>query len=109
MAKDLTAALHALTVEAQGQTTRQDKALTAVKEATAIPERSGASGPVGSGTSGAIASPLTETAYADRKWYTKKNVLSSDGLFTMEVRCLEEIKFTDGARNEVLLKFKNSP
>ena len=46
MAKDLTAALHALTVEAQGQTTRQNKALPAVKEATEIPARTGASGPV---------------------------------------------------------------
>lgn len=53
MAKDLTAALHALTMDAQGQTTRRDKALPSVKESTAIPGRSGASGPVGGGGAGA--------------------------------------------------------
>jgi hypothetical protein len=71
MAKDLTAALHALTVEAQGQTTRQDKALPAVKEATAIPPRSGASGPVGTGAGG--------TGF---QLNGEKTVASTDGLLT---------------------------
>lgn len=71
MAKDLTAALHALTVEAQGQTTRQDKVLPAAKEAPAIPERSGSSGPVG-GASGGTGFALNG----------EKTVSSTDGLLT---------------------------
>mgnify|MGYP001614553151 CR=1 FL=1 len=46
MARDLTAALHALTIEAQGQTTRQDKALPEAPPATPIQARTGGSGPV---------------------------------------------------------------
>lgn len=46
MARDLTAALHALTMEAQGQTTRQDKALPEAQPATPIQARTGGSGPV---------------------------------------------------------------
>jgi len=57
MARDLTAALHALTLEAQGQTTRQDKALSATRPATGIPPRAGSSGPIseaGAGTGFAL-------------------------------------------------------
>lgn len=71
MAKDLTAALHALTMEAQGQTTRQDKALPAVKEATEIPVRTGASGPISAAGAG--------TGFALRG---EKTVASTDGLLT---------------------------
>lgn len=71
MAKDLTAALHALTVEAQGQTTRQNKVLPAVKEATEIPARTGASGP--------ISSPGAGTGFT---LGGDKTVTSTDGLLT---------------------------
>lgn len=72
MAKDLTAALHGLTMEAQGQTTRQDKALPAVKEAPPIPPRSGSSGPVGTGSGG--------TGFTLNG---EKTVASTDGLLTI--------------------------
>jgi hypothetical protein len=71
MAKDLTEALHAMTVEAQGQSTRVDKVLPAVKEATAIPTRSGSSGPVGAGSGG--------TGFVLNG---EKTVSSTDGLLT---------------------------
>lgn len=71
MAKDLTAALHALTEQAQGQTTRLDKALPAVKPAPGIPARTGASGPVGTGSGG--------TGFT---LGGEKTVTSTDGLLT---------------------------
>ena len=72
MAKDLTAALHALTVEAQGQTPRQSKVLRPATEATEIPARTGASGPV-------------RTAGGDGRSFSlggARTLESSDGLFS---------------------------
>lgn len=71
MAKDLTAALQALTEQAGGQTSRVDKALPAVKQATAIPSRSGASGPIVAAATGSSLTPGEE-----------QTITSSDGLFS---------------------------
>lgn len=102
MAKDLTAALHALTMEAQGLTSRVDKTLAAAGAATAIPERSGSAGPQ-SGNTG-IASPLTETAFADREFFATA-WKSSDGLFSLPA--IKKIKMTDAAGREVIFNFKS--
>jgi len=71
MAKDLTAALHALTEQANGQTTRVDKSLPAVKVAPPIPERVGSSGII-SGAGGGVGFALNG----------EKTVSSTDGLLT---------------------------
>lgn len=71
MAKDLTAALHALTEQASGQTTRRDKVLQEVKQATEIPPRIGSSGPVMTGGGG--------TGF---ELGGEKTVTSTDGLLT---------------------------
>jgi hypothetical protein len=72
MAKDLSAALQALTEQAQGQTSRVDKALPAGRDIPAIPARSGSSGPMS--TPGVAA-----TAFVLRG---EKTITSSDGIFT---------------------------
>ncbi len=110
MSKDLTAALDALTREAAGQTSRVDKSLPAAPVAPAIPARSGTGkpAPVASGT-GAIASPLTETAFADRTWWASRNKTSTDGLFTLAHTPLKSIKFADANTAEVVINFADPP
>ncbi|MCK9386123.1 MAG: hypothetical protein M0Q15_16050 [Nevskia sp.] len=56
--------------------------------------------------SGGIASPLTETLFADRSYYTEVVVASSDGIFTMRYKPIKDMKFKDGADNEVVFVFK---
>ncbi len=106
MAKDLTAALHALTEQANGHTTRVDKSLPAAKVAPLIPERVGTSGPITSGTGGGIASPLTETAFVDREFY-ESGWKTTDGLFTLPA--IKKLVMKDALKNEVVLNFKEPP
>lgn len=73
MAKDLTAALQALTEQAQGQTSRVNKTLPAAKDATAIPERTGSSGPIYSTAASGNTLELKD----------EKTIITSDGLFTI--------------------------
>ena len=94
MAKDLTEALRQLTEGGAGQTSRTDKTLPATRAAPAIPARTGSSGPK-AGAGGTIASPLTETAYANRSYHSPKTITSTDGLLTWEVEPIHHIYFTD--------------
>jgi hypothetical protein len=94
VAKDLTEAMRQLTEGGAGQTSRTNKTLPASNAAPAIPARSGSSGPKSS-SSGSIASPLTETAYADRTYHAAKTISSTDGLLTWEVEPINKVYFTD--------------
>ena len=110
MSKDLTAAWDALTREAAGQTSRVDKALPAAAAAQPIPARSGTGKPAAaSGNGSAIASPLTETAFADRTWWSSRNKTSTDGLFTLAHTPLKSIKFTGANSAEVVINFVDPP
>ncbi len=71
MAKDLTAALQALTEQAAGQTSRTDRSLPVARVPSEIPARSGASGPVVAPPSGSAMTPGAE-----------QTITSSDGLFS---------------------------
>lgn len=106
MAKDLTEALQALTERASGQTSRVDKALPARPNAPAIPARTGAAGPLATGSGAGIASPLTETAFADREFYAT-GWKTTDGLFTLPA--IKKIKFLDANSQEVVFDFKSPP
>ena len=108
MAKDLTAALEALSGGYSGS--RQDTRLPTPATLPDIPERTGIAAPqvVSTGTGG-IASPLVETAYADRLWFSERSVVSTDGLFTMRVRPINTIKFTDANSNAVKMQYKAAP
>lgn len=102
MAKDLTEALRSLT-EATSQTSRVDKALPERPNPPAIPVRTGSAGPVATPGAGGIASPLTETAFADREFYAT-GWKTTDGLFTLPA--IKKIKFLDANSQEVVLEFK---
>ena len=105
MAKDLTEALRSLTESGAGQTSRVDKALPSRPNPPAIPARTGAAGPVANPASG-IASPLTETAFADREFY-EGGWKTTDGLFTLPA--IKKLKFLDANNAEVVLDFKSPP
>lgn len=106
MAKDLTAALQAMTEQAQGQTSRQDKTLPAVKVATEIPSRTGASGPVTSAGSGSIASPLTEADFGSREFHSA-GWKTTDGLLTLPA--IKKMVLTDANGAEVIFNFAAPP
>lgn len=106
MAKDLTEALHQLTVAAAGQTSREDRTLPAGRVPPAIPERIGASGPITSASGGAIASPLVEQDYAERTFHGETNIMSTDGLIVLKIKPVKTIKFKDANLAPVTIEFK---
>lgn len=106
MTKDLTEALARLTDEAAGTTSRADKLLTAGRQAVAIPARVGQAFPrLGNEKSG-IASPLTETSYSARTYWTDKTITSTDGLITIAIAPIKQMTFTDANNQEVKFDFK---
>lgn len=105
MAKDLTAALARLTEEASGTTTLSAKVLQDAKTATEIPPRVGFARPKYS-TAGGIASPLTETAYADRTYWSDKTITSTDGLITIVIAPIKKMKFADANNQVVVFDYK---
>lgn len=52
-----------------------------------------------------IASPLSESAYADRVFYPTTTLLSSDGVFVFEIKRLQTLKMNDATGKEVVLEF----
>lgn len=93
-----------------GVTTLRQTRLPAAKPLSPIPARSGAAAQTRktSGTGG-IASPLTETSYADREFYAAKSVTSMDGVFALSVRRLKTLKMTDANGDAVEMRFKDAP
>lgn len=106
MAKDLTDALAALTEQAQGITSRRDKKLPADKNPDPIPSRTGTPKANSPSSSGAIASPLTETAYVDRQFYTTMSLPTTDGILWARVRPVKMIKFEDANESIVVMNYK---
>ena len=103
MAKDLTESLRALTGKDSGQTSRVDKALPARPNPPAIPERIGSAGPLAGAGNAGIASPLTETAFADREFYAT-GWKTTDSLFTLPM--IKTLKMRDANDQEVVFQFK---
>ena len=60
----------------------------------------------GATAGGGIASPLTETSYADRQYHDEVTWQTTDGLFVVVVKPIKKLKFTDanGAAVEMILK-----
>lgn len=105
MAKDLTAALAALSEQAAGSNTRSDKSLPGANPVTAIPARSGSAKPGGTGGTGSIASPLTEQAYSTRAFWAEKAITSTDGLFVIKVKPIKQMSFLDASLAPVVMNF----
>lgn len=84
------------------------RTLNTVPAAAPIPAKSGIGKPATGGT-GSIASPLTETAYADRQFHTNKTMTSSDGVFTLVWKPIKQMKFTDANNAEEIRNFADIP
>ena len=65
----------------------------------------GSSGKAGTG----ISSPLTETKYADREYYTTFTLTSTDGLFVMELKRIKKMKFHDADARFLEIDFADKP
>lgn len=103
--KDLTEALRKLTEQANGA----DGGPAPMPARGSAAASKSAALLAGGGSGGAsLSGVLTETAYADREWFAAKLKTSSDGLFTMSVRCLKKLKMLDAASNELVMNFKDS-
>jgi hypothetical protein len=96
---------------------KDDKAATKLPPADAvspIPSKEGFSPPKKRdlnnknlpASTGGIASPLTETAFADREYYADTTVLSSDGIFSFTVKRIKTITMKDKNSGSVKLVFK---
>lgn len=90
-------------------TTLKQNKLPPAKPVPAIPERTGSSAPIPLSGSGGIASPLTEASYAERVYFPAKNLVTSDGLFTMSVQHLQQISMRDANDATVIMIFKDKP
>ena len=101
-AKDLTDALDKLI---KGGSVAPAEA-PAMKTRGAAPEVK-ASALLGGSGSGGIASPLVETAYANRTFHSTVNITSTDGLFTLKTKPVKEIKFLDSNLRPVTIEFKS--
>lgn len=103
MSKDLTDALRAL-MEGNAST----NVVPALKPRGAAPAVTSAAPLPGAakGSGGGIASPLDETAYADRTWHAEKIVASTDGLFSLRIKPVASVKFKDAALADVVIQFK---
>lgn len=106
MAKDLSAALQAMTEGASGQTTRVDSSLSDSKNVSPIPARSG-SGLPHSGSAASLASPLTETKYSDRTFWSTKTLTSTDGLFTLKIKPIKVMKFKDANLSDLVINYQD--
>lgn len=100
--KDLTEALRALTEQGQGGAAGPP-AMKA-RGAAGIVRASALLG--GPSSDAGIASPLVETAYADRTFHANSTITSSDGLFTLIIKPVKTIKFKDAASRDVMIEFK---
>lgn len=105
MANDLTEALRQLTEAGAGQTSRVDKTLPPVSVKPDIPARTGSSPPLANWTSGSIASPLVETGYANRVYWTSKTITSTDGLITWQVEPIKKVFFNDAHNQPVEIHY----
>lgn len=104
MAKDLTDAWAALSNQAVGSTTRDQKGLPEANPVSPIPARSGSSKP-GSGNTGSIASPLIEDVFSTRTYWTDQVISSTDGLFVIKIKPIKQMSFKDSKLSPVVINY----
>jgi len=101
--KDLTEALRALMESGQAAAPDAPPAMK-TRGAAGVSRASALLG--GTDSTSGIASPLVETAYADRTFHANTTITSSDGLFTLIIKPVKTIKFKDAASRDVTIEFK---
>lgn len=57
------------------------------------------------GSGAGIASPLTEDSYAARTYYAESTIFSSDGIFSVKIRPVHQVSFTDDGGNPAVIAF----
>ncbi len=99
--KDISQILHERRLQAG--TTRTNRARDRINATSKVVSDPPPSGEGGTG----ILSPLTETQFADRQYQTDTQVImvSTDGLFIMEVKPIKSINFKDDGGQDVQLVF----
>lgn len=105
MSKDLTEALRAIM---EGNGTEKPEPMPARGNVSKV-KSSAALYKTGKDNSGGVASPLTETAYADRTFHPEYEIYSSDGLFTLKIKPVASMKFTDANSETVVINFQPKP
>lgn len=107
MSKDLTARWAELTEGAVGTSSRRDTTLPAGKDSVAIPDRVGKASPKSpAGGGGGIASPLTETLYSARIFWTERLYTSTDGMITIARLPVKEVSFLDANGSPVKMQYQ---
>lgn len=53
--------------------------------------------------------PLTETAYTARTWYGPRSLQSVDGVWTLIMKPIKSISFTDAQSNPLVMNFDDKP
>ena len=94
---DLSAALDAAT--RAGSTTLTEKKLSEVRTPPAIPPRSGSAAPVavpGSSGGSTGGGTWTETAYADRTYWSEQVFVTTDGMFAFKYPPIKSVKLKNG-------------
>ncbi|MCY1275482.1 hypothetical protein D9M68_254090 [compost metagenome] len=89
---------------------RQRRTLAPVEPRGGLPSRVGTGtyqAPPIAGGGGGIASPLTETAYADRTHWADATLISTDGLLSFKVKPIKALTMTDANGAEVVQQFAN--
>lgn len=105
MSKDLTDALRAMM-----EGNRPDKPVPMPSRGSAGAVKSAAAlAKTGKDASGGVASPLTETDYADRTFHPEYEIYSSDGLFSLKIKPVASMTFLDANSETVVLNFKPKP
>lgn len=104
MAKDLTEALRKITgtdpLSGEKSTPLATRGLAPAVTSAALLSGVGAK-------AGNIASPLTETAYADRTWHSDVTINSSDGIFTLVIKPIKKVFFKDANSADVVMEYKS--
>lgn len=105
MSRDLTDALAALTERSRSDTNvikaPAPRGPQSERESIVVAE-----GVKPAEKAGSIASPLVETAFADREWHPERTIFSTDGVIALRIKAIKSIKFKDAKDADVTIEFK---
>jgi len=104
MSKDLTEALRLLTGVDPNSLTNSPEPL---KDRGAAAKQKASTLNTAKGSASGIASPLVETAYADRTWHSDTTINSTDGIFTLVIKPVKKVFFKDALNADVEMEYKS--
>lgn len=108
MSRDLTEALRAMMAEDSNT-----NVVPALKPRGAAPAAKSSallqSPPAKPSSGGGIAAPLTETSYASRLFWGQKTLSTSDGVWSVKIKPVKQVFFTDADSNPLSIIFADRP